>query len=45
MKAPPLSDDNKKQIREAMSKRYVPENKALDLSNFGADQTFGGSSG
>jgi nuclear RNA export factor len=45
VKAPPLSDDNKKQIREAMSKRYVPENKALDLSNFGADQTFGGSSG
>ena len=27
-----------------MNKRYVPGNKALDLSEFGADKTFGGSS-
>lgn len=45
VKLAPLSDDNKKQIQEAMNKRYVPANRALDLTNFGADQTFGGSSG
>jgi len=45
IKLAPLSDDNKEKIKEAMSKKYLPENKALDLSNFGADPTFGGSSG
>jgi len=45
IKLAPLSDDNKTKIQEAMSKKYVPETKALDLSNFGADPTFGGSSG
>ena len=44
MKLAPLSDDNKTKIQEAMNKRYVPGNKALDLSDFGADKTFGGSS-
>ena len=45
IKLTPLSDENKTQIQEAMNKRYVAGNKALDLSNFGADQAFGGSSG
>ena len=45
MKLAPLSEDNITQIKEAMNKRYVPGNKALDLTDFGADQTFGGSSG
>jgi len=45
VKLAPLSDENKTQIQEAMNKRYVAGNKALDLSNFGADQAFGGSSG
>ena len=40
-----MSEENKTQIQEAMNKRYVPGNKALDLTNFGADATFGGSSG
>ena len=44
MKLAPLSDDNKTKIQEAMNNRYVPGNKALDLSDFGADKTFGGSS-
>lgn len=44
VKLAPLSDDNKTKIQEAMNKRYVPGNKALDLSEFGADKTFGGSS-
>jgi len=44
VKLAPLSDDNKTKIQEAMNKRYVPGNKALDLSDFGADKTFGGSS-
>jgi len=45
VKLAPLSEDNITQIKEAMNKRYVPGNKALDLTDFGADQTFGGSSG
>ena len=45
VKLAPLSEENKTQIQEAMNKRYVPGNKALDLTNFGADATFGGSSG
>lgn len=45
VKPPPLPSGNKKQIQEAMSKRYIPASKALDLTNFGADQAFGGSSG
>ena len=45
VKLAPLSNENKTQIQEAMDKRYVAGNKALDLSNFGADQAFGGSSG
>jgi len=45
IKLAPLSDENKKVIQEAMNKRYVPANKALDLNNFGADSAFGGSSG
>lgn len=44
VKLAPLSDDNKTKIQEAMSKRYNPANKALNLDNFGADNTFGGSS-
>lgn len=45
IKITPLSDDNKKIIKEAMSERYNVANRALDLSNFGADAKFGGSSG
>jgi len=45
VKLAPLSEENKTQIQEAMNKRYVPGNKALDLTDFGADATFGGSSG
>jgi len=45
VKITPLSDDNKKIIKEAMSERYNVANRALDLSNFGADAKFGGSSG
>jgi len=44
VKLAPLSDDNKTKIQEAMNKRYVAGNKALDLTDFGADTTFGGSS-
>jgi hypothetical protein len=40
----PLSSDNVTKIQEAMNKRYNPATKALDLENFGADSTFGGSS-